>query len=130
MQAVDTNVLARFILADDRAQHEIARETIAGGALVSLTVLLETAWLFGSFYARSRAQIADYLKTLIAMECVTVPDAAGVAWALDRYRAGADLEDMLHVVAAREAGTFATFDQAVARRAGAEAPAQVVTLGS
>ena len=44
---------------------------------------------------------------------------------------GADWADMMHIVAATGAApVFATFDKAIARKAGGESPVPVETLGS
>ncbi len=128
MRAIDTNVLARFIIHDDPVQAGIARRLIAEGVFVPVTVLLETAWLLRSRYGMDRATVAGALRTIIAMASVEITDADRVAWAILRIEHGADIADMLHLIAARPATSFATFDQGIAPAAGPETPIPIETL--
>jgi hypothetical protein len=52
----------------------------------------------------------------------------GIHRALDRYRHGADIADMLHLIGARGATRFTTFDRGLVKRAGANPPLAVETL--
>ncbi len=46
MLAIDTNVIVRYLVADDREQARRARELIDGGRVfIATTVLLETEWV-------------------------------------------------------------------------------------
>ena len=128
MRSVDTNVLARFLIRDDPVQTEIARSVMASDVAVTITVLLETAWLLASRYGRSRAEVADALSQVIEMSNITVADESRIIWALERMRRGADLADMLHLVESRDASRFSTFDRSLNRRAGRDAPIEIETL--
>jgi predicted nucleic-acid-binding protein len=128
VRAIDTNVAARYILADDPRQAAVAAEVIAGGVHVSITVLLELGWLLGSRFALSRDTIAKVLADFIDLDGVHVENAPGVGWAIDRYAHGADLADMLHLVAAAPADRFVTFHAGIARAAGPAATIAVETL--
>jgi predicted nucleic-acid-binding protein len=128
VRAVDTNVVARFILGDDPAQGRIAADIVADGVFVPITVLMETAWLLGSVYGQSRAQIHNALITFLQIEAVTVRDREAVSWALERYARGADFEDMLHIAASLGSEAFVTFDRSIAKRAGSTSPVPVETL--
>jgi predicted nucleic-acid-binding protein len=130
VRSVDTNLLARFLIRDDPGQTEIARSVMASDVIVTITVLLETAWLLASRYAQSRAEVADALSQVVAMSNVAVADEPRILWALDRMRRGADLADMLHLVESRDASRFSTFDRSLKRRAGKDAPIEVETLGA
>lgn len=57
MRAIDTNVLARFLLNDDPDQGEVARRIVEDGIFLPLTVVLELGWLLGSRYGFSRDEI-------------------------------------------------------------------------
>jgi len=128
VRSVDTNVLARFLIRDDPVQTEIARSVMASDVAVTITVLLETAWLLASRYGRSRAEVADALSQVIEMSNITVADESRIIWALERMRRGADLADMLHLVESRDASRFSTFDRSLNRRAGRDAPIEIETL--
>lgn len=114
MRAIDTSVLARFVIKDHPEQLETTTAIIANGAFVPLTMLLETARVRQSFSGRDRAAIAGA--------------AAAVRGAPARSSAGADLAGVLHLVASRGASGFATFDRGIARAAGPNSQIPVETL--
>ena len=128
VRSVDTDVLARFLVGDDPEQERVADAVMTSEVVVTITVLLETAWLLASRFGRSRTEVADALSQVIAMSNVTMADETRILWALERMRRGADLADMLHLVESRDAGRFATFDRSLRRRAGRDAPIEIETL--
>ncbi|MBX9881725.1 MAG: type II toxin-antitoxin system VapC family toxin [Sphingomonas sp.] len=128
MKSVDTNVLARFVVGDDPAQSARAAQLLQASCFIADTVLLETAWLLGSRYAMDRASVAATLRDLIDLPSVSVGDADGLCWAIERFAAGADFADMLHLHGSRSADAFVTFDQKVARVAAAASPLPIETL--
>ena len=128
MRAVDTNIVVRVIVADDAVQLARAAAIIAAGVVVPLTVLLETEWVLRSNYRFARTRIADALTGIFDIETIVIADEPLVRWAIERYRAGADFADMLHLIAARGAEAFVTFDRDLAKDAGAAAPVAVETI--
>jgi predicted nucleic-acid-binding protein len=123
VRAVDTNILARFILADDETQSAIAQDVIRSGVYVSLSVWMELVWLLEARYRLSRSNVADALDAVMRMVVVSTPDDA--LWALDRYRFGADFADMVHLAEVRTHEAFLTFDRALEKDAG---PASLVPV--
>ena len=113
MKSVDTNILARLILADDPVQTPVAEEIVRRGVRVSLTVLLELGWILGSRAGKSRAEVNLALLKLLDNEAIHVEDDAQVRAALELFRQGADLADVIHLVAARGSEAFVTFDKGV-----------------
>ena len=128
MRAIDTNVIVRFLLKDHPAQAEVAEQVVAGGAFISTTVLLEAGWLLGSRYALTRQQLVAALRALMSIDTLYIDAADLFAWAIDRYEDGADIADMLHLVSSASADSFATFDRALAKRAGDSPPLPIETL--
>ena len=126
MRAVDTNVLARFILMDDPAQLPVAIDVIQSGIFVSLSVWMELAWLLSARYRIARDAIAESFDALLAMPTVT--STADAHWVVDRYKNGADIADMVHVAEALSQSAFATFDDDIRKRAGSAPPVAVETL--
>jgi predicted nucleic-acid-binding protein len=129
VKAFDTNILARYIVGDDPAQARLAVEALAEPGFVSDTVLLETAWLLASRYRIGRSELVAQLRDLLSLPQLSFSDPAAISWAVERFAAGADLADMLHLVGARGTDAFATFDRGVAVAAGAGSPVPVETLG-
>ena len=129
MKSVDTNLLVRVIVKDDPVQTPIAAAAFERPVFVSHSVIMETEWVLRSRYRLPRAEIGDALKRLLLdVETVKVAEREMVAWSLDRYAAGADLDDMLHLVASRGFEAFLTFDRDLADAAGPESPTPVERL--
>ena len=126
-RAVDTNIVIRYLTRDDPVQAPIATEILRAGFLLSATVLIETEWVLRSFYRWPRDRIAEALASLIDLPSADiVPE--GADWALARFANGADLADMIHILAGVGASAFATFDDAIAGYAGANSPLPIETL--
>ena len=118
MLAVDTNVVVRFLTADEPAQAARARtifqhETV----LLAKTVLLETEWVLRSLYRFDPVRIIDAFTSLLALPNVACEDIESVVSAIEWVRAGMDFADALHLAAARPAGRFATFDRKLIKSA-------------
>lgn len=129
MIAVDTNIVLRLLLGDDPGQLASIEALMKRDLLfVSLTVMLETGWVLESRYGFARVDVATFLRTLMMLEGIVVARPLLVDWALDRYREGADLADMLHLGSAAKLEVFATFDRRMARDAGDGAPCLIETL--
>ena len=76
-----------------------------------------------------RAQVFAGLATIAAIESVAIPDEEAFAWALDRFAAGADFADLIHLlIAPPSAEAFATFDRKLIRQAGEATPIAIRTL--
>lgn len=128
MIAVDTNVVVRLLVGDDAEQRSAAQRCVGRGVFVSHGVVMETEWVLRTVYRLSRDRIADDLLEMLDLHCVQVDDSDYLRWALSRYREGADWADLLHLIAARAHAAFATFDRALPRRAGEDAPVPIEVL--
>ena len=133
MRALDTNVLARFFVDDADDEHAAKQRPAAVAALsersfVSVTVLLELEWVMRGFYALPSRDISRVLRALASIEHVTLEDRDAVLVALDGFDKGLDFADALHLARSSRAAGFATFDQALARRAKGLALAPPVEL--
>ncbi len=129
VNAVDTNVLVRVLIRDTPAQTEAAESALRAGAMIPLTVLLETGWVLASRYGLSRADIADALTTIIDLPGIVVPEGDAARWAIGRFAERGDLGDLMHIAASTGAAAFQTFDRRVAKDAGDTAPLPIETLG-
>jgi len=129
--AVDTNILVRLIVADDDAQLGAVKELLASNTIVVPHIaIVEAEWVLRSTYCWSRRKVADALAAVLHLHSVTIDVKDHVIWALERHRAGADLADMLLLVAARDAAGFATFDRKLKRQAGTKAPVPIMRLSA
>lgn len=129
MKAIDTNIIARIVLGDDEAQAQQAALILRDPVWISMTVWLELGWVLGRRLGLDREVVADAMATILLIETVHTPDPEGLSWAIERYRAGGDWADMLHLVVARGvADRFVTFDRAILKCAGSGSPVPIETL--
>lgn len=128
MRAVDTNVIVRLIMADDALQTKLAEAELESGFFVSHGVLMECEWVLRSFYKLPRDQISAALLQLVDHASVSTSEPEALRWANDRYGRGADLADMIHLIAATAYGAFASVERRLARQAGPRAPVAVIHL--
>jgi predicted nucleic-acid-binding protein len=128
---LDTNVLLRVLVDDDKAQAAkaaklIERATKADEPLfVSDVVLCETVWVLLQSYRFSRRQVASILADLFKARQLTFTDSDALRSALSSFVAGkGDFADYLLREQASELGcrTVATFDKALLKEPGFTAP--------
>jgi predicted nucleic-acid-binding protein len=122
MIALDTNVLVRFLVEDDKQQTARAARVIQGATerdeslFVSDIVLCELVWVLSSSYKTSRTAIAATLGRLVQARQLAFADSERVRRATDAYvSGGGDFADYLIREHARDAGcsAVATFDRAL-----------------
>jgi len=128
VRAVDTNILARYYLADDPAHSRIAKRLLeAGDIFVPKTVVLELAWVLESVAGQPARKVQDCLRHLIALPGVTVEDEEEVHAALELSAKGVDFADGLHLCASSACTEMLTFDDRFIRRASKGKPKITVT---
>ena len=113
VKSVDTNILVRIIADSESEQAETARKIVSAGVNVPLTVLLELAWTLRSRYGFERSRLNNALVALLDIPEIHVEDEPAIRAALELHRDGADIADVIHLVAARGSKAFVTFDKGV-----------------
>ena len=120
MRSVDTNVVVRFLTADDEAQFQRAKRLFEAGDLLILTsVLLETEWVLRSNFCLGNEAIVQAFRELAGHEGVHVEDAARLFRALKLTEQGLDFADALHLAGSAGCTDFMSFDRPLARRTAA-----------
>ena len=126
MTGLDTNVLVRYIMQDDRRQSPIATRLVeslsaAAPGYVPTVVMVELGWVLESAYALDRSQVVAAFEALLRAKEIVVEEAA-LVWKAVRLvqAAGADFADALIGIAAQAGGAerTVTFDRDAARRCG------------
>jgi predicted nucleic-acid-binding protein len=138
MIAIDTNVLLRYLLADDAGQYRRAKKLIGSNRPVLITdvVLTETVWtLLGKRYGFDKTQISTVIRALIGDQDFSFENSQVVWSALKDYEGSKvirgkalDFADALiarksEYVAQAKAVPFEglfSFDKAVAQLSGAK----------
>lgn len=119
MIALDTSILARYLLDDEPAQTRVARRLLADAKAeywIPVTVVLELAWVLRKSDA-PRAVVMGRLRDLLSLRNVRAQNADLVFQALRWAAQGMDLADALHLVLSGKAERFATFDEALVKQA-------------
>jgi predicted nucleic-acid-binding protein len=117
--ALDTNILARYLLDDEPAQARAARRLLADAKAeywIPVTVVLELAWVLRKADA-PRSVVMARLRDLLSLRSVRVQNPDLVFQALRWAAQGMDLADALHLVLSGKAERFATFDEALVKQA-------------
>ncbi len=115
MKALDTNVVVRFLVNDDRRQAEhakkvlLAAERAGSPLLLTELVLLELMWVLRATYAFSRSEVIDVLELLAGMPALCF-ESYDLLIALIRRGRGSniDLADLLIGLRAAAQGVEST----------------------
>ncbi len=113
MIALDTNILARYLLGDNRAQLRAARrllDEVDQEYWVPITVVLELSWVLRKSNA-PRDLILEKMRDLLSLRNIRPQNAELVFQALRWAAQGMDFADALHIALSGKAERFATFDK-------------------
>ena len=122
MIGVDTNVLVRYFVSDDREQFRQAEDFMTRSMnrriqlYVDDVVLCELVWVLRSSYKLKRAEIAAIVEDVLKRNQFSFDDVGLLLTALDDYVAGrGDLADYVIGRRYERAGceATATFDRAL-----------------
>jgi predicted nucleic-acid-binding protein len=117
---VDTNVLVRHLTGEpaDMAQRATAYLSSADEILLADLIVAETIYVLESFYKAPRSQIADAMRSLIAMDTVVTIDPALLLRAIEVYEVDRiDFAEAYLVAQAESTGVrmIASFDRSIDR---------------
>jgi len=123
VKALDTNVLVRFLVGDDRAQRARDARFIRtecsqdDPCFINRIVLCELVWVLESSYGYRRDRIAAALNQVLRARQLHIENLAEAWTALREYESGADFADSLIAAINRAAGCdyTATFDRRASR---------------
>ena len=120
MKALDTNVVVRLLVNDDKIQARRAKTVLEKAEeeseryFLSLLVILEIIWVLSAVYQLSRGEVLDALELLTQMPVLEIESRGTV---LDLVRVGRsgniDLPDLLIGLGAKSQGceTTLTFEK-------------------
>lgn len=126
-RALDTNIIVRVLADRSSPQLAAAEQEFETPFVIPLSVFLESEWVLRSVFRWNRHQIAESLRSLLDLPALASAPV-GSAWILDRYQAGADFADMVHLASCGDATCFVTFDADVEPCAGPATPIKIETL--
>lgn len=127
--AADTNIVIRFLVNDDEAQHLLSRELFqTQSVFLSDTVILETEWVLRFSYKFNPNDIFQAFNRLLGLPNVQVVDANRIAQALQWHLHGLGFADAFHLACSQHCPVLYTFDRQFARRAQALTDLEVLDL--
>ncbi len=124
MKALDTNIIVRFLVADDKIQTEQVfkifkiSEKDKKPLFISLLVILETLWVLESVYNISRLNIIEAIKNMIRLPFLKFEQLNTLQQFIrNSEKYDYDLSDLLiaHVAASNKCQSVLTFDKKAAR---------------
>jgi predicted nucleic-acid-binding protein len=116
--SLDTSVLLRYLLNDDPILSPRALEIIdTNECLVTRAALTEAVYTLESYYRFSRTEVGRAISALLAVQRVSMEDAAVTARAVTWYAAGMDFGDALIAASSRGCTRVVSFDRDFARMA-------------
>jgi predicted nucleic-acid-binding protein len=102
VRGVDTNILIRYLTADDSEQSLVVQTLLKRAATegeqfhVSTIVLCEVVWVLRTVYRYTRKDIVSALESLLEIQVLEIQDLDLAQRALDDFRVGAaDFADYL-----------------------------------
>ncbi|MBI2317922.1 MAG: type II toxin-antitoxin system VapC family toxin [Betaproteobacteria bacterium] len=118
MIALDTNILARYLLNDEPKQCRAAAALLRKREAYTAppTVLLELVWVLGVNDC-SRTEIVGALKHLVGLPNFKPREFEAVCRAIQWYEEGMDFGDALHLALSAKDEQLLTFDRSLARLA-------------
>jgi len=128
MPALDTNVLVRYLVADDKQQFETAKAFIEDATLteplfVSMSVSIELEWVLRSLYDIDKATILTVFNRLLESREIEFQEESSIEITLSLYADNnADFADCLHIASAHSSNRtpLITFDRKASRVSGAQ----------
>jgi predicted nucleic-acid-binding protein len=129
LHAIDTNIVIRILLRDDPTQIVLVDKLVSqGNLLITNTVVIETEWVLRAVYRYNCSELSDLFESLLEIDGIRLQDSDGFRWATERYRAGADFTDMMHLLELDDSDCFITFDRKMLRQAGVDCSVPIEIL--
>lgn len=121
---VDTNIILRFLVGDNKEQQRKAVSYFREGEkgkrdlIIAPLVIAEVCFVLETFYKKSREEIVSALQVFISSRWLAVEHRDRLIYLLPLYKSGLHFVDSLLVAWARlEKAKLLTFDRKLARKA-------------
>lgn len=123
MPALDTNVLVRYLVADDRSQFQMAKafieEAVREEALfIPLSVSVELEWVLRTLYKLDKPTVLKIYNQLLETREIEFHEESSIEISLSLYADNnTDFADCVHIASAyhNERAPLVTFDRKASR---------------
>lgn len=131
MMALDTNVLVRFLVEDDKTQSKLAKKLVEKAVkdeeeiFIPDLVLVETVWVLKRSHGLKKEATAKVLRMLLGARNLRFESSDRLARAISAYekgRGGFSGYLIREVASERDCESVATFDQVLQKEDGFEEP--------
>jgi len=123
-EIVDTNVLLRYLVGDNKQQQLEAKKWFLEGyqgkrrLVIKPIVVAEASFVLESFYHQKRDKIAEAFEVILSQKWLVVEERKILLELLDWYRKGIHFVDSyLFAWAKVKSGKILTFDQGLKKQA-------------
>lgn len=117
MIAVDTNVVIRLLVQDDRQQYDKSLKLFQEQDIfIPDTVILEAEWVLRFAYQFQPDEICAAFRKLFGLPNVQLANANLVVQVLQWHEYGLDFADALHLAQSQNCSTLYTFDNRFAKK--------------
>ncbi len=118
MLSVDTNVVIRLLVNDDRTQAKKARDLlIKNDFFLSKTVILECFWVLTYAYDINTNQALESLLKFSSLNNVILENQTSIFQAIELAQNGLDFADALHLTSSAHSDKLVTFDKKFIKKA-------------
>lgn len=112
MISIDTNLLVRLFVNDDKKQARFAEKLIENNAIyIAKSVFLETEWVLRYTYKIGSDVIRKLFEGILGVPHITVEDPGCIIKAMQWYALDFDFADALHLASSQSVDEFATLDK-------------------
>ena len=123
-QIVDTNILLRYLVGDNKRQQLQAKKWFLEGQrgrrrlVIKPVVVAEACFVLESFYRQKRDKITEAFEVILSQKWLIVEERKILLKLLDWYRKGIHFVDSYLLAWAKvEKGKILSFDQKLTKRA-------------
>jgi predicted nucleic-acid-binding protein len=128
MVAVDTNIIVRLLIRDDKYQYKKVLALFKKHDIfIADTVILETEWVLRYTYDFKRDSISQSFNKLFGLANIQLTNPSRMAQAIQWYGEGLDFADALHLSQCQEHECFYTFDSKFTSKAAKLSKCKVAT---
>lgn len=111
MNAIDTNIIVRFLTKDDPVQYKKATKILKNeSAWIPKTVLVETYWVLNNVYKYPKEKVIYAFMQLAGLPNVKLESNTQIKTAMEYVQNGMEFPDAVHLASSQENNLFYTFD--------------------
>ena len=118
MIAIDSNVLVRFLTADNPSQYKASQKLFDSAEIfIPDTVILEAEWVLRAAYDLDVETVCNALRQVFGLKNVHLLNGQLIAQTITWHESGLDFADAFHLALSQDHDALKTFDADFIKRA-------------